>query len=114
MHRSKIYDDPQENRNGKSGKRLLKLKGKLNSSQGVHMMTLTMFSKTKVEHKPKTIAPNVVTTTVMLVEAALQTVLDILARCAYTYMAEVPGHQYTVKDKVAQTKLYSPILFAVF
>ena len=33
---------------------------------------LTMFSSTNVEHRPKTMATNVVTTIVKLVEAALQ------------------------------------------
>ena len=33
---------------------------------------LTILSNTRVEHKPNTMAPNVVTTTVMLVDAALR------------------------------------------
>jgi hypothetical protein len=51
----------------------LKLETGLKKSDGQEKseQALTMFNNTNVEHKPKTIAPNVVTTTVMLVEAAL-------------------------------------------
>ena len=52
---------------------------------------LTMFNRTKVEHRPKTMAPKVVTTTVMLVDAALQR--RVMTRQAATSRdRRAPGH----------------------